>query len=68
MSQAIKASVGSDDSLMTPDEVADLFRVDIQTVTRWARSGRIASVALPSGHRRYRRSVVEAILAGSPVG
>ncbi|WP_239313505.1 helix-turn-helix domain-containing protein [Frankia sp. Cj3] len=54
---------GNDDPLMTPGEVARLLRVDPVTLGRWARSGAIASVALPGGHRRYRRSVVAAILA-----
>ena len=62
--QAVSQDLLSADSLMTPDEVAELFRVDVQTVTRWARNGDIASVTLPSGHRRYRRSTIAAILAG----
>lgn len=55
----------SDDPLLLPDEVASALRVDVQTVTRWARDGRIASITLPSGQRRYRRSVLDAILAGA---
>jgi len=55
--------LGDDDPLMTPGEVARLLRVDPVTLGRWARSGSIASVTLPGGHRRFRRSVVAAILA-----
>lgn len=46
--------------LMTPAEVADLFRVDPKTVTRWAKAGRIRSVTTPGGHRRFYRADVHA--------
>ncbi len=39
--------------LLTPSEVAALFRVDPKTVTRWARAGRIACIRTLGGHRRY---------------
>jgi len=45
---------GQSDRLLTPGEVAALFRVDPKTVTRWAASGRISSIRTPGGHRRYR--------------
>jgi excisionase family DNA binding protein len=54
-----------DDELMTPAEVARALRIGATTLSRWARDGAIASVTLPGGHRRYRRSVVAAILAGA---
>jgi excisionase family DNA binding protein len=41
------------DSLLTPQEVAQMFRVDPKTVTRWAVAGRLGSVRTPGGHRRY---------------
>ena len=50
------------DRLMTPGEVATLFRVDPKTVTRWAVAGRIGSVRTPGGHRRFRESEVRALL------
>ncbi|MDV6012646.1 BldC family transcriptional regulator [Haloechinothrix sp. LS1_15] len=49
--------------LLTPGEVAELFRVDPKTVTRWAASGRIGSIRTPGGHRRFRESEVNALLA-----
>jgi excisionase family DNA binding protein len=52
------------DRLMTPGEVASLFRVDPKTVTRWAVAGRIGSVRTPGGHRRFRESEVRALLTG----
>jgi excisionase family DNA binding protein len=48
--------------LLTPGEVAALFRVDPKTVTRWAASGRIGSIMTPGGHRRFRESEVRALL------
>ena len=50
--------------LMTPGEVAALFRVDPKTVTRWASAGRISSIRTPGGHRRFRESEVRALLEG----
>ena len=51
--------------LLTPGEVATLFRVDPKTVTRWAAAGRISSIRTPGGHRRFRESEVRALLEGS---
>ena len=50
--------------LLTPGEVASLFRVDPKTVTRWAAAGRIGSIRTPGGHRRFRESEVRALLRG----
>jgi excisionase family DNA binding protein len=49
--------------LLTPGEVATLFRVDPKTVTRWATAGRIGSIRTPGGHRRFRESEVKTLLA-----
>lgn len=49
--------------LLTPGEVATLFRVDPKTVTRWASAGRIGSIRTPGGHRRFRESEVRGLLA-----
>ncbi|MGH4001051.1 MAG: BldC family transcriptional regulator [Pseudonocardiaceae bacterium] len=49
--------------LLTPGEVAALFRVDPKTVTRWASAGRIGSIRTPGGHRRFREAEVRALLA-----
>ena len=48
--------------LLTPGEVASLFRVDTKTVARWAASGRLRSVRTPGGHRRFRESDVNPLL------
>jgi excisionase family DNA binding protein len=57
----------TDDRLLTPGEVAVLFRVDPKTVTRWAAAGRIGSIRTPGGHRRFRESEVRALLEGDGV-
>lgn len=51
------------DHLLTPGEVAAMFRVDPKTVTRWATAGRIGSIRTPGGHRRFRESEVRTLLA-----
>ena len=48
--------------LMTPGEVASLFRVDPKTVTRWAKAGKLTSIRTLGGHRRYRSSEVRLLL------
>jgi excisionase family DNA binding protein len=46
------------DELLTPAEVARLFRVDPKTVTRWARAGKLDSIMTLGGHRRYKASEI----------
>lgn len=53
------------EELLTPREVADMFRVDPKTVTRWAKAGKLTSLRTLGGHRRYRKAEVDAILAGN---
>lgn len=50
--------------LLTPAEVAAMFRVDPKTVTRWAKAGKLSSVRTLGGHRRYLASEVRALLEG----
>ncbi len=54
------------DPLLTPAEVATMFRVDPKTVTRWAKSGKLTSIRTLGGHRRYREVEVRQLLAGIP--
>ena len=56
---------GTTERLLTPGEVATLFRVDPKTVTRWAASGRISSIRTPGGHRRFREAEVRELLEGN---
>jgi excisionase family DNA binding protein len=48
--------------LLTPSEVAVMFRVNPKTVTRWARSGRISCIKTLGGHRRFRASEIRDLL------
>ncbi|WP_343994197.1 BldC family transcriptional regulator [Terrabacter terrae] len=52
--------------MLTPGEVAALFRVDPKTVTRWAKAGKLTSVRTLGGHRRYREAEVRDLLGGGP--
>ena len=53
------------EALLTPAEVAAMFRVDPKTVTRWAKAGRLDSVRTLGGHRRYWAAQVHTLLAGA---
>ncbi|MEV8636482.1 BldC family transcriptional regulator [Streptosporangium sp. NPDC051023] len=55
---------GTTERLLTPAEVARMFRVDPKTVNRWAREGRLTSTRTPGGQRRYRKGEVQALLNG----
>jgi excisionase family DNA binding protein len=55
-------SMSSQENLLTPAEVAALFRVDPKTVTRWAKAGKLTSIRTLGGHRRYKESEVKALL------
>ena len=50
------------DSLLTPAEVAALFRVNPKTVTRWARAGKITAIRTLGGHRRFRATEIKRCL------
>ncbi|MQA79776.1 MAG: BldC family transcriptional regulator [Streptosporangiales bacterium] len=56
------------EALLTPAEVAAMFRVDPKTVTRWAKAGKLSSIRTLGGHRRYLESEVRALLEGVPHG
>lgn len=50
------------ESLLTPSEVAAMFRVDPKTVTRWAKAGKLSAIRTLGGHRRYRETEVRSLL------
>jgi excisionase family DNA binding protein len=60
--------IAPEDQMMTPSEVATLFRVDPRTVTRWAKSGKLPSVRTLGGHRRYREMQVRALFTEGTEG
>jgi excisionase family DNA binding protein len=45
-----------ENTLLTPAEVAAMFRVNPKTVARWAQTGKIPCVRTLGGHRRFRPS------------
>ena len=62
MSQASLSRIAAQERLLTPAEVASLFRVDPKTVTRWAKAGKLTSIRTLGGHRRYKESEVKQLL------
>ena len=46
------------DALLTPAEVARLFRVNPKTVSRWASSGKLPAIRTLGGHHRFRTSEI----------
>jgi excisionase family DNA binding protein len=58
----MSANTTESESLLTPSEVASLFRVDPKTVTRWAKAGKLSSIRTLGGHRRYREAEVRGLL------
>ena len=55
------------EALLTPAEVASMFRVDPKTVTRWAKAGKLTSLRTLGGHRRYRAEEVRGLLGGTEI-
>lgn len=55
--------ISAGDTLLTPAEVAKIFRVDPKTVTRWAKAGKLNAIRTLGGHRRYREDEVRSLLA-----
>lgn len=56
----------TDTDLLTAPQVAEALQVSDETVRRWAADGRLPSIVLPSGKRRYRRADIDAILSPEP--
>jgi excisionase family DNA binding protein len=63
----VRADSNNGERLLTPAEVAALFRVDPKTVTRWAKAGKLSSIRTLGGHRRYWESEVRRLLERSAV-
>lgn len=49
---------------MKAGEVADLFRVDVSTARKWAKTGALPVAYTPGGHCRFPREDIEAIVSG----
>lgn len=50
---------GDHDAFMTPSEVAAALGVSPNTVTRWAREGRMPYQMTLGGHRRFEAMVID---------
>jgi excisionase family DNA binding protein len=59
-----RKAITSADALLTPAEVAAMFKVDPKTVTRWAKAGKLTFIFTPGGHRRYRATEVQLFFTG----
>ena len=59
----IEADAGEAERLLTPGDVARLFGVDPKTVSRWADAGKLQALRTLGGHRRYRATEVQELLA-----
>lgn len=57
-----------EERLLTPGEVAAMFRVRPPAVARWADQGYLTAFRTPSGQRRYLESEVQALLRGEAPG
>ncbi len=58
----MRPDIRAESRLLTPSEVAALFRVDPKTVTRWAQQGKLHSIRTLGGHRRYSEAEIQAFL------
>jgi excisionase family DNA binding protein len=58
-----RARITNADQLLTRSEVAAIFGVTAKTVTRWASQGRVPTIRTLGGHRRYRATDIERVLA-----
>lgn len=50
------------EELLPVGTAASLIGISADTLKRWERDGRIRSTRTPTGHRRFRRGDVEALL------
>lgn len=65
MAQVPPQETASRPELLTAKEAGEaLGGISDETVNRWARDGKLACITLPSGQRRFRREVIDSILAG----
>ncbi len=58
----MNANDEGNDVLLTPAEVAAMFRVNPKTVTRWARAGKLNAIRTLGGHRRFRAAEIRKCL------
>ena len=59
----VNAEPAAPEALLTRSEVARILGVSPTTVTRWARAGKISAIKTLGGHRRFKASEIEQLLA-----
>ncbi len=55
---------GDTDDLLTATEASAYVHAHPETIKRWAKEGRLDFETTSGGHRRYRRSQLERVIAG----
>jgi predicted site-specific integrase-resolvase len=69
MTQVPEQNPDAAPELLTAREAGEaLGGISDETVNRWAKTGKLDHITLPSGQRRFRREVINAILAGTSTG
>src|SRR3546814_20062581 len=58
---ALHDDIDAPEALLTPSEVAALFRVNPKTVTRWARSGKLTASRTLGGTGRFKASQIRPV-------
>lgn len=53
------------DDLLTPGEVAVLFKVNPKTVHRWCMQNRVEYIKTPGGHLRIKSASIKKLLEGA---
>lgn len=61
-----KRTIEDTGAYLRPGEAATLLQVHPRTLTRMAERSELESITLPSGHRRYLRSDIEALVPQPP--
>jgi excisionase family DNA binding protein len=56
----------SEEEFLRPAEAAKLLHVSPQTISRWAKEGKIGYVVTLGGHRRFRSSEIHALAEVTP--
>jgi excisionase family DNA binding protein len=61
---AVSEKAGAEEFL-TPAQAAAILHVSPQTISRWAKEGRIGAIVTLGGHRRFRAEEIRAIAGAS---
>jgi predicted site-specific integrase-resolvase len=56
--------VAGGEPLITPAQLAALFKVNTRTAARWAKAGKLHAVRTPDGYRRFFENEARAFMRG----